>query len=64
MNGLEYIRKTYAVPAKRGGRVRFTGGIVPQEGTITRASGPHIMIHFDGEKNSWPMHPTWEITYL
>lgn len=63
-SSLEYIRKTYGVPAKRGGRIRFTGGREPQEGTITRGSNAHIMVRFDDSLSSVPMHPTWEITYL
>lgn len=61
---MAYIRNTYGVAAKRGGRVRYTGGKVPKEGTITGTSGPHVMIRLDGEKHANRYHPTWELTYL
>ena len=63
-SSLQYIRETYNVTAHRGGRIRYTGGREPKEGTVTRGSGPHIMVRFDGSLSSVPMHPTWEITYL
>jgi hypothetical protein len=34
---LDYIRKTYGVPAKKGARVEYTGGKAPQFGTICGA---------------------------
>jgi hypothetical protein len=62
---MKYIRDHYGVPAKRGGRVRFTGGSNgPITGTITSSHGPHLRILFDGDKHSLPVHPTWEIEYL
>jgi hypothetical protein len=60
----DYIRKTYAVPAKRGGRVEYTGGGFSKLGTIKSASGPHLMIVLDGSKHAMPFHPTWELRYL
>lgn len=62
---MEYIRKSYGVPAKRGMRVRYTGHHSgPKEGRITRSRGPYLLILLDGEKFSKPYHPTWEIEYL
>lgn len=61
---MDYIRQRYGVPAKRGGRVRYTGGRRPRFGTITSASGGHLMIRLDGSKFSEPYHPTWELEYL
>lgn len=62
---LDYIRKTYSVPAKRGGRVEYTGADAPsQYGTIKSASGPHLMILLDGSKHAMPFHPTWGLRYL
>lgn len=56
---LEYIRRTYGVPAKRGARVQiaYRGGLY--EGRITRANGPHVVVAPD----RWPgerliYHPT------
>lgn len=61
---LEYIRKTYGVPAERGGRVEYTGGAEAIEGTITGADGAHVLIRLDGRKRALPFHPTWELRYL
>jgi hypothetical protein len=53
--GMEYVRKTYKVPAKRGGRVawwdaRFNMFLY---GRITSASH-YVHVRFDGE-----CHPTY-----
>ncbi len=64
MISLAYICKTYSVPAKRGGRVRYTGCGVPKMGTIIGASGAHLNIRLDGAKHGMPFHPTWQIEYL
>lgn len=61
---MEYIRKTYHVPAKRGGRVRYTGGPTPIDGTITSASGPYIRVRLDDRKMTVRLHPTWEVQYI
>lgn len=58
--GLEYIRRTYNVPAHLGVKVTAYG----KPGVITGVSGPHIMIRCDGQKHSLPHHPTDEIVYL
>lgn len=62
---LEYIRKTYGVPAKRGVRIEYGGGSDgPRFGTITGASGMHLMVKMDDRKDTAPFHPTWNIRYL
>lgn len=61
---LEWIRTNYKVPAKRGGRVEYTGEKAPQLGTICGASGGHLSIRLDGVKHAMPFHPTWELRYL
>ena len=61
---MEYVRKTYGVPAKRGGRVLYTGDHSgARYGTITGASH-RIRVRFDGFKFSLPLHPTWMVEYL
>ena len=57
--GLDYVRKFYGVPAKRGGRVVVAG----RRGTITSASDSYIMVRFDGESTPRRCHPTWRVTY-
>jgi hypothetical protein len=58
------LRKYRQVPAKRGMRVRYTGGRTPQYGTITGTHGCNLMIRLDGHKHSSNFHPTWELEYL
>lgn len=57
---MEYIRKTYNVPARRGGRVLY--GDKP--GTIMAADGPYLRIRLDGEKRVGRYHPTYQIIYF
>ncbi len=64
---LEYIRKHYGVPAKRGGRVKYSPcGVIclAEQGTITGAQGARIRVRMDGETKSRLFHPTWGIEYL
>jgi hypothetical protein len=61
---MEYIRKTYRVPAQRGGRVRFNGYDGPLDGTIKSADGQYLRVQFDGQKRPVTLHPTWKVEYL
>ena len=66
---LPFIRKTYNVPAKRGGRVRYTDGDgVIWNGAITSACGARLRILVDdrvpGYRGRMLLHPTWNIEYL
>jgi hypothetical protein len=47
---MQYIRKTYAVPAKRGAEIVYYGGGCDLVGVITGSSGA--------------LHPTWCVRYL
>ncbi len=60
----EYIKQAYNIPAKRGGRVEYTGGKEPKKGTIVGASGAHLKIVLDGEEKPGIYHPAWELHYL
>lgn len=60
---MDYIKDTYRVPAKRGGRVEYTYG-GSRFGTITGADGARLRIRLDGEIASRVFHPTWELKYL
>lgn len=55
---MDYVRKTYGVPAKRGGRVevRQDNGAV-FDGTITKATH-YVWIRLDGTRHARPYHPT------
>lgn len=64
---MNYIRQYYGVPAKRGGRVRYTGGLhgsEPRLGTIKSARGGYLKIQLDGDKFVSTFHPTWKLEYL
>nr|WP_019365283.1 hypothetical protein [Pseudomonas luteola] len=62
---MEFVRKWYGVPAKRGGRVLYTGDGKKEYGTIRSAEkGGHLRIQLDGLNHTMPFHPTWELTYL
>jgi hypothetical protein len=63
---LEYIRKTYDVPAKRGTRVKFTPDSrdKPEFGKIVGAKAGVLRVRMDGSKRTTFCHPTWQIEYL
>lgn len=62
---MESIRRNYGVPAKRGGRVEYTGGNSgPRLGTITSADGARLRIRLDGDDQALIYHPTWKLRYL
>jgi hypothetical protein len=58
---MDYIRRYYGVPAKRGGRIKFQG----KPGVITSAGrgDARLNIRLDGDKHTLPVHPTWEMEY-
>ena len=66
---LEYIRRTYDVPAKRGMRVRYTDGHGSiWEGKITTSQGAYLQIlvddRADGYRRRLNLHPTYNVEYL
>ena len=61
---MEWVRKNYGVPAKRGGRIEYTGDGKKEPGTIRTASGAYLMIQLDGAKHTLPFHPTWKLRYV
>ena len=60
---MEWIRKNYKVPAKRGARVEYTDGET-KLGTITGTSDQYIRIRMDGDQHTGLYHPTWGMRYL
>jgi hypothetical protein len=66
---LDYIRRTYAVPAKIGMRVRYTDqdGYV-WNGTIKSARNQYLRVLVDDRVNGYRgrllLHPTWQIEYM
>jgi hypothetical protein len=61
---MEYIRRAYGVPAKRGMRVSYTGEGRSELGTIKSANGARLMIKLDTVRHTMPFHPTWKLEYL
>lgn len=56
---MDYIRRYYKVPAKRGMRIKFCG----QPAVITSTTRAYLRIRVDGDDFSIVVHPTWEIEY-
>lgn len=63
---IDHIRESRGVPAKVGGRVRYTGSAdgVPREGKIVGTRGGYLLIRLDGQKHSQSFHPTWKLEFL
>lgn len=53
---MEYVRRTYGVPAKRGMRISWTWRGDRKNGVITSATS-YVFVRFDGDKRSRPLHP-------
>lgn len=66
---LEYIRKAYNVPARRGGRIIYTDGDgVKFDCTIKSARNGRLRVLVDDRipnyRGRMELHPTWNIEYL
>lgn len=63
---LQYIRKTYGVPAYRGAPVRFTPDSrdKPMVGRIVSSHNGLLRCRFDGTQRPWNCHPTYQLEYL
>jgi hypothetical protein len=64
---MEYVRRAYGVPAKRGVRIVYDGdGGIAKTGTIMSASGSYLRVYFEGEPRlrRHTLHPTWHVKYL
>lgn len=65
MMSMDYIRKTYGVPAKRGGRIAYgCEGIGLRCGTIIGSRGAYLRIRLDGETVTRNYHPDWNMVYM
>jgi hypothetical protein len=62
---MEYIRKAYGVPAKRGGKVKIISSYkgCEFEGVITGSKGSRVLISIN-KGRSGLYHPTDGIVYL
>lgn len=61
---MQSIRDTHGVPAKRGARVEYHGGLDPVTGTVTSADGQYLRVRLDGEKRSRRFHPAWKLLFI
>ena len=61
---MEYIRRTYGVPAKRGALVEFTNGSYCLAAAIARSDGHYIWLRDAAGRITGPYHPTWGMKYL
>lgn len=67
---LQYIRDCYGVPAKRGGKIIYTGNDgsdepgEPMEGTIVGSRDAKLRVRFEGMRPIVSLHPTWMVEYL
>jgi hypothetical protein len=61
---MDYIRRTYGVPAKRGGRVAFTAAEKAVKGTIVSSRQEYLRVRWDESGLTQTMHPTWMLVYL
>ena len=66
---MDYIRRAYGVPAKRGGRVRYYGAGIDEFGVIVSARNGRIRVRLDrktvrGQAVVFNLHPTWALEYL
>ena len=57
---MAYIRESYKVPAKRGGRVLINGW----PGTIVGSDKQYLRVRLDGSIISRRYHPTWRVKYF
>jgi hypothetical protein len=64
MKNMDWVRRAYDVPAKRGMRVKYTGEGRDELGTIRSASNGRLNIQLDGVKHTMPFHPLWKLEYL
>lgn len=62
---MEYIRRTYGVPAKRGGRVVYNAQGVQLHLTIISSRGAYLFLRNEETgARSGPYHPTDNIRYF
>ncbi|MCM8555674.1 hypothetical protein [Streptomyces sp. STCH 565 A] len=56
---MEWIRRTYDVPARHGMRIEYDG----KPATIVGAGGGYLRFRVDGEKHRTVGHPCYRIVY-
>jgi hypothetical protein len=61
---MDFIRRMYSVPAKRGARVAYTSAEEAVQGVIVSARGPYLRIRWDDSGRTTTHHPEDCIKYL
>jgi hypothetical protein len=66
---MDYIRKTYGVPAKRGSAVLYSPpNEKPRRGRILGADGTYLRVQLEARpgmvQKPTVHHPTWHLEYL
>ena len=61
---MEYIRRTYGVPARRGALIEHNPDGINFTGRIVGSKGAYLRVRMDGATRIWTLHPTWRVEYL
>ena len=63
---MDYIRRTYGVPAKRGAKIKFDGvfGDGGITGTVIGSRSQYLRVRMDRTGLIWTLRPTWMVEYL
>jgi hypothetical protein len=61
---MEWVRRNYGVPSRRGGKVEYSPDDTPVAGTITGTKGPYLRVRLEGAPRPVSLHPTWRLRYL
>jgi hypothetical protein len=56
-----YINKTYGLAVRRGTPLRFCGEVCR---VLSATSGAHLRVRSLKTKNTYIIHPTWEVDYM
>jgi hypothetical protein len=62
---LDWIRRNYLVPARRGARVAYDATMgAPRHGKVVGARQQYLKILMDGDAKPGLYHPTWMIRFI
>lgn len=61
---MDYIRRAYGVPAKRGALVQFINAAKVERGHIVGSRGQYLRIRWSESGKTHTHHPTWRLVYL
>ena len=61
---MDYIRRRFGGPARRGGRIAWGTAEKAARGTIVGTRGLLLRVRMDGSGMTHSLHPTWMLVYL